>query len=228
MSGRTEARPARSGGSGGDDGVPDAGKARARAAAALRRLGHALMGHEADPALLERVARAAEGVAADLEAGPARQRDVVELKRRMFEVAVPDGARVVHFDECFVSGPYNPLGIAIEVRRDGDEAVAHVEIGPAFEGAPGRSHGGIVAAVFDDVLGYLLTLEHAPGFTGELSVRYLAPTPIRVPLEFRARVVGREGRKLHTEAEARADDEVVARAIATFVLIDPARMRGGS
>jgi hypothetical protein len=116
------------------------------------------MGHDADPALLQRVARAAELVAADLEAGPARTRDVVELKRRMFEVTVPDGARVVHFDECFVSGPWNPLGIAIEVHREGDEAVAQVQLGPAFEGAPGRSHGGIVAAIFDDVLGYLLTL----------------------------------------------------------------------
>jgi acyl-coenzyme A thioesterase PaaI-like protein len=201
---------------------------RARAAASLRRLGHALMAHDAGRSLLERVADAADRVAGELEDAPERTRDLLDLKRRMFDVEVPDGARVVHFDECFVSGPYNPLGIAIEVRRDGDEAVAHVEIGPAFEGAPGRSHGGIVAAVFDDVLGYLLTLEHVPGFTGELSVRYLAPTPIRVPLEFRARVVDREERKLHTEAEARAGDEVVARATATFVLIDPARMRGGS
>lgn len=220
MSGRTEARPARSGGSGGDDGGPDAGMARARAAAALRRLGHALMGHEADPALLERVARAAEGVAADLEAGPARQRDVVELKRRMFEVAVPDGARVVHFDECFVSGPWNPLGIAIEVHREGDEAVADVELGPAFEGAPGRSHGGIVAAIFDDVLGYLLTLYAVPAFTGELAVRYLAPTPIGQPFTVRARLLGRDGRKLYAAGEAVADAVTVASATATFVTIE--------
>ena len=201
---------------------------RARAAASLRRLGHALMAHEAEEELLERVADAAERVAGELEDAPERTRHMLDLKRRMFGVEVPDGARVVHFDECFVSGPYNPLGIAIEVRREGDEAVADVELGPAFEGAPGRSHGGIVAAVFDDVLGYLLTLERVPGFTGELTVRYLAPTPIRVPLEFRARVVGREQRKLHTEAEARSGGEVVARATATFVLIDPARLRGGS
>jgi acyl-coenzyme A thioesterase PaaI-like protein len=200
---------------------------RARAAAALRRLGHALAGHEADADLLDRVAAAADRVAADLEAAPARERDLLELKRRMFEVDVADGERIVHFDECFVSGPWNPLGVAIDVRREGDEAVAHVELGPAFEGAPGRSHGGIVAAIFDDVLGYLLTFTSTPGFTGELAVRYLAATPIEQPLEFRSRVVRREGRKLFCEAEARVagGDEVVARATATFVAIAPDRMR---
>jgi acyl-coenzyme A thioesterase PaaI-like protein len=201
---------------------------RARAAAALRRLGHALSGHEADDALLERVAVAADRVADDLELAPPRQRDLLELKRRMFEVEVADGERVVHFDECFVSGPWNPLGIAIDVHRDGDEAVAQVELGPAFEGAPGRSHGGIVAAIFDDVLGYLLTFTSTPGFTGELTVRFLAATPIGQPLEFRSRVVRREGRKLFCEGEARVaggDRSIVASAHAVFIAIEASRLR---
>ncbi|MEX2505251.1 MAG: PaaI family thioesterase [Egicoccus sp.] len=203
---------------------------RARAAAALRRLGHALIANEADEALLARVAETADRVAADLEGQPPRQRDLLELKRRMFDIGVPDGAAVVHFDECFVSGPWNPMGIAIEVHREGDEAVAEVELGAAFEGAPGRSHGGIVAAIFDDVLGYLLTLRQEPGFTGELTVRYLAPTPIGQPLRFRARVEAVEGRKLRTVGEARVlgpdgEGEVVATARATFVVIDLSRFR---
>jgi acyl-coenzyme A thioesterase PaaI-like protein len=198
---------------------------RARAAAALRRLGHAMMGHDADDQLLERVADAADRVAGDLESAPRRERDFLEMKRRMFDVSVPDGEQIVHFDECFVSGPFNPMGIAIEVHRDGEEAVARVRLGPAFEGAPGRAHGGIVAAVFDDVLGYLLTFEQQPGFTGELTVRYHAPTPIAQPLEFRAWLVEREGRKLRTEAVATAGGEAVATAHATFVVIDPSRFR---
>jgi acyl-coenzyme A thioesterase PaaI-like protein len=198
---------------------------RARAASALRRLGHTLMSHDADHALLVDVALAAERVSERLEQGPTRSRDMATTKRRMFEVDVADGERMVHFDECFVSGPFNPLGIAIEVHREGDEAVAEVELGAAFEGGPGRSHGGIVAAVFDDVLGYLLTLDRTPGFTGELTVRYLAPTPIGQPLVFRARIIGREGRKLFTVAEATADGHLVATASATFVAVDLARFQ---
>jgi acyl-coenzyme A thioesterase PaaI-like protein len=204
---------------------PNADDPRARAAGALRRLGHALIGHEAGVDLLDRVANAADRVAADLERQPTRQRDLLELKRRMFDIEVGDGEPVVHFDECFVSGPWNPLGIAIEVHREGDEAVAEVSLGAAFEGAPGRSHGGIVAAIFDDVLGYLLTLIQEPGFTGELTIRYHAPTPIGQPLEFRARIEGREGRRIETSAEATADGQIVASATATFVVIDPERFR---
>ena len=203
----------------------DADHPRARAAAALRRLGHALMSHEADEDLLDRVARAADQVATDVESGPPRRRDPLRLKQQMFEVDIPDGATFVHFDECFVSGPWNPLGIAIEVHREGDEAVADVTLGAAFEGAPGRSHGGIVAAIFDDVLGYLLTLHRTPAFTGELRVRYLAATPIGQPLTIRGRLLERDGRKLYTAAEASADGEVVASAEATFVTIDPSRLR---
>lgn len=198
---------------------------RARAAAALRRLGHALMAHEASEDLLERVAAAADRVAANLETAPHRERDLAELKRRLFDVEVADGARVSHYDECFVSGPQNPMGVAIEVRRSGDEVVADVHLGPAFEGAPGRAHGGIVAAVFDDVLGYLLTFLHVPAFTGELLVRYLAAVPIERPLRFRGRVTGRDGRKIRTAGEAEADGEVVARATALFITVDPDRIR---
>lgn len=198
---------------------------RARAASALRRLGHVLMSHDADDEMLVDVAVAAERVTAGLEQGRRRARDLEATKRQMFEIDVADGDRMVHFDECFVSGPFNPLGIAIEVHREGDEAVARVELGAAFEGGPGRSHGGIVAAVFDDVLGYLLTLRRTPGFTGELTVRYLAPTPIGRPLVFRARIVGREGRKLFTVAEATADGTLVATASATFVAVSLSRFQ---
>lgn len=194
-------------------------RARERAAAAMRRLGHATMSHEADVELLESIAEAADRVTDRIVAQPPRKRDLLEIKRRMFEVDVAEGERFVHFDECFVSGPQNPMGIGIEVHRDGEEAVAEVTLGAAFEGAPGRSHGGIVAAIFDDVCGYLITLLKTPAFTGSLTVNYLAPTPIGAPLEFRARVQGQEGRRLFIEADAHAGGEVVATAQATFITV---------
>lgn len=199
---------------------------RADAAAALRRMGHALVSHEADDELLRRVAAAAERVTRDLEAAPRRERDLLALKQSMFPQEVPDRERISHFPECFVSGVHNPMGIAIDVFREGDGVVANVELDWAFEGAPGRSHGGIVAAIFDDVLGYLLTVIQEPAFTGELTVRYHAATPIREPLTFRAEVTGREGRRVFTRAEAtREDGSVVASATATFITVDVSHFR---
>jgi acyl-coenzyme A thioesterase PaaI-like protein len=113
------------------------------------------------------------------------------------------------------------MGIGIQVFRDGEDSVAWVELGAAFEGAPGRSHGGIVAAIFDDVLGYLLSIHKQPAFTGELTVRYQAPTPMGERLTFRGRLLDRQGRKLMAEGEATAaDGTIVATATATFIAVD--------
>jgi acyl-coenzyme A thioesterase PaaI-like protein len=196
---------------------------RARAAAALRRFGHTLMEREADDELLERVVTAAERTIAELETAPRRTRDPVRIKRQFFPQRVAEGERIVHFDECFVSGPWNPLGIGMHAEREGDGVRATVRLGAAFEGAPGRSHGGIVAAIFDDVMGYLLTVHEVPAFTGELTVRYLAPTPMGTELTFRSWLVHRDGRRLVTEAEAVAGERRVATASATFIEVDPAR-----
>jgi acyl-coenzyme A thioesterase PaaI-like protein len=193
---------------------------REAAAAAIRRLGHALMAHEVDDDLLAHVAADVTDLAVQAESAGSRRRDLGALRRRMFTTEVGDGDRVVHFDECVVSGPWNPLGIGIEVVRRGDDAVAEVVLGAAFEGGPGMAHGGVVAALFDDVLGYLLTLHRVPGFTGELTVRYHRPTPVGVPLTLRGWVVDRIGRRFLTAGDARADGQVVASASATFVEVE--------
>ncbi|MDQ1446645.1 MAG: hypothetical protein QOI20_3109 [Acidimicrobiaceae bacterium] len=196
--------------------------ARTQAAAALRRLGHALVGHHVDPESLVRLAAHVETWLPELESAPTRRRAVGDMKRRLFEAPIGDGPDLEHFPDCVVSGPANPMGIAVDLHRDGDDAVALVSLGAAFEGAPGRAHGGIVAAVFDDVMGLVLKMVGTPAYTGELTVRYLAPTPIGERLEFRAWLANRDGRKLFIEAEAyRAADRVqVASARAVFIAID--------
>ena len=149
------------------------------------------------------------------------------MKRGLYLDAPADGVRIDHFPDCVISGHANPLGVAIVVHREGDEAVARVRLGPAFEGAPGRSHGGVVAGIFDDVLGNVLTIVGQPAFTAELTVRYLAPTPIGVELEYRGRLARRQGRKLWIDGECRAPDgSVVTSASGLFIAIDFSRLAG--
>lgn len=199
--------------------------AREAAATAVRRLGHALLAHDVDEAHLRRVAEVVTTLAQDTERAERRQRDLDELTHRMFVAEVDDGAAFVHFDECVVSGPWNPLGLGVAVERDGDRVLGRVTLGAAFEGGPGMAHGGIVAALFDDVLGYLLTLHHIPAFTGELTVRYHRPTPVGVPLELRGWIVERETRRLRTAGRLSAQGQLVASATAVFIGIDRARLQ---
>ena len=195
-------------------------EARVEAATLLRRLGHALVGHHVDDDRLLALAAAVRPFVEELEADPARNRAQAGREGSShFEAPPYDGALLEHFPDCIVSGRANPMGVAIEVHRRGEVAEATVTLGPAFEGAPNRSHGGIVAAIFDDVMGYLLSIVKEPAFTGQLTVNYRKPTPMGQQLTFRAWVTGREGRKLYIGADARSGDELVADATGLFVTI---------
>lgn len=201
---------------------------RLAAADALRRLGHAIVAHDAGDAFFERVVAAVDTVLPQIESSPPRRRLPENMKRGLFEGAPPDGSRIDHFPDCVISGHANPLGVAIVVHREGDEAVASVSLGPAFEGAPGRAHGGVVAGIFDDVLGNVLTIIEQPAFTAELTVRYLAPTPLGVELEYRGRLARRDSRKLWIDGECRAPDGTrVAEAHGLFIAIDFSRLGQG-
>ncbi|MEM7285420.1 MAG: PaaI family thioesterase [Actinomycetota bacterium] len=208
------------------DDLPD----RKASAAALNRLSHALVRHRADPRVLRVIAREADRLAAEIEREPVRERRMELLEHPDFEAAL-DGslAELVHEDSAFVdafsdspvSGSANPLSIGLRIGRDGDEAVGKVTLAPGWQGAPGRSHGGVVAAIVDEVLGALLPMIGAMAFTGELTVRYTAPCPLGEELTFRARVAGHEGRKLYLECEGQdAGGVVFAEARSTFITID--------
>ena len=56
-------------------------------------------------------------------------------------------------------------------------------------------------------------------FTGELTLRYLAPCPLGVPLEFRARLDGRDGRKLFISATGRGPDGDFVESTSTFIAV---------
>lgn len=201
-----------------------ASPSRLAAATVLRRLGHAFVGHEIDDALLDRIRVAVERFLPEVEAGAPRSRPVDDMKRRLYESQPADGEGMDHFPDCVVSGMANPMGIAIRVHREGGDAVATVSLESAFEGAPGRAHGGIVAAVFDDTMGFVLSMERTPAFTGRLTVSYLAPTPICQELEFRCRLRERNGRKLLIAGEARHGCDIVAEAEGLFIAIPPERL----
>jgi acyl-coenzyme A thioesterase PaaI-like protein len=203
-------------------------EARVAAAAALRDLNHAFARQDADDRLLHDLAREARVRAAALDAAP--RRDRLALMRAAIDDAgsegFPMGSAGSGFGDRAVAGNANPTSVDVDVEFEEVDVVARFVFGGAFEGAPRRAHGGMVAAVFDDVTGYIIGRLREPAFTGELTVRYEKPVPIETPLEMRARLVDRERRKLFITAECRDRDVVVATCKATYITVDPARFAG--
>ena len=193
--------------------------ARDHAGLAVRDLGHALVGHNNPPELLEMVAMSVEAMAVQLAKGSDRSRPGRDMQNRAAEPLPEDRALIVSHPDRPISGAASPWGVDLEVRRDGDGVVGRCTLRAAHEGPPGRSHGGVVAAVFDDLFGFVLTVNQLAAFTGELSVRYRAGAPLFEPLELRAWMVGRERRKLFIEGEGSSSQGVFATATATFIVL---------
>ncbi len=49
---------------------------------------------------------------------------------------------------------------------------------PEFQGWEGIAHGGIVATILDEVMGWALAAADAWGYTAKLSIAYRRPVPV--------------------------------------------------
>ena len=196
--------------------------ARQRAGAAIRDLGHAFIGRHATVEQIERLAEAVEAINTELWPGAERSRSSTGSTDQ-HSTELPQGRFDHDFDDRPISGRSSPLGLDLKLHRYGDEIEALVTFRSAHEGAPERSHGGVIAALFDDVFGYVLGVIRQPAFTGDLYIRYAAPTPLHVELACRVRLIERSGRKLLMTGELSnpVNGEVVVTAKATFIAVDP-------
>jgi hypothetical protein len=123
-----------------------------------------------------------------------------------------------------VSGRSNPMAppVALKVRRgsprDDIESDYHitgnVTFGPAYEGPPGHVHGGLIAAMFDELLGFA---QLSPGFTAYLHINYRKPTPLNAELHLVAWVDSVERRKRIVKGECYLGDEKLTDAEGLFI-----------
>lgn len=129
------------------------------------------------------------------------------------------------FDQSPMIGLANPLAPPITIYKSGDaSAAATATFGTAYEGPPGSVHGGFVAAAFDEVLGFVQSLGGNPGFTGTLTVKYRAPTPLHTELRFDAQLVRVEERKTFCTSQLHAGEMLCAEAEGIFVKAKPGKL----
>jgi acyl-coenzyme A thioesterase PaaI-like protein len=170
-----------------------------------------------------------------LAAASAQVRAVVELlsqhPRGTFLDAFTRGTidDVTRFaDRGTMVGLSNPMSPPMTMTDDGETVIAHVNFGPPFEGAPGCVHGGLLAAAFDQTLGFLNVARKVGSMTATLSVKYRKPTPLSKPLRIEARVDRVDGRKRWVSAKMYAPttdgDELTAEAEGLFIALDAGKL----
>jgi acyl-coenzyme A thioesterase PaaI-like protein len=187
-----------------------------RLAEALRSLVADVVDHDLTEAQALELLAGVEALAATA-AGPHRP--------RYYETAALEQARAAFVDFSPISGRSHPLAIPMETEwvpgPDGGLGVrARLRIGMAHEGPPHGVHGGVVAAVFDELLGHAQQAHQVRALTATLTVRYRAVTPVDEDLEMFAQVVHASGRRWAGRATCMAGDTLTAEAEALFVGVD--------
>ena len=135
---------------------------------------------------------------------------------------VPEDVEVTFPNDggCFGCSPTHPSGLNLRFRRRGERVLSWYMIADRFHGAPGVAHGGIVAAILDEIscaAVHLVTDRWVT--TGELTVRYERPCPVEQPLDVAAAIVDRtHPRYWVVEAELHRAGERVARSTGKFFL----------
>jgi acyl-coenzyme A thioesterase PaaI-like protein len=134
------------------------------------------------------------------------------------------GARRAYQGHSPLRGAASPIAPPMSVERvegpDGLRMVGRATLSAAYEGPPHGVHGGIVAALFDEILGATMALAPPPGVTGKLEVRYRHVTPLDEELRFEAWVESSKDRRVVIHATCHAGETLTADARGLFVRVD--------
>lgn len=140
----------------------------------------------------------------------------------------PDGV-------CFGCGSKNAHGLQIKSYWDVDDQHIVMTYMPdaRYVGWPALVYGGLISCLVDCHSNWTAMANHyrAEGreagtlpridcVTSLLSVKYIRPTPMGVPLTLKAHVKGEVGRKTHVLCEVYAGDTLTALGNSTFVRVD--------
>ncbi|KZX61192.1 MULTISPECIES: PaaI family thioesterase [unclassified Alcanivorax] len=127
------------------------------------------------------------------------QRDYNGILQRLLagEGSADDVTDLVDFE--ILTGKASPMSPPLELWLDGDRVRGRATFGLAFQGPPGRVHGGVLSLALDMLMAKSQDFVKQIGMTGTLNIRYLAGTPINTPVDFEARLVTLERRKLRCE-----------------------------
>jgi acyl-coenzyme A thioesterase PaaI-like protein len=194
-----------------------------RLAAALRRVSAVVVGKSLSDDEIAAAADELSVLATRLEsvAPPAR--------RTLDQVPDPDGHPQSFFPTSPVIGLANPISPPVEVWSVVDDEGQREIRGRAsfdypYEGPPTCVHGGVIAELFDELLGLANLVVGQAAMTGTLKIRYHRPTPLLAPLDLVARFTGKEGRKVFCWGAIVHEGETTAEADGIFVEVPAGRM----
>lgn len=151
------------------------------------------------------------------ELGQWSQRSYPDILQRLFtgEGSRQDVLDLLDFE--ILTGRATAMGLPLELWLDDGVVRGWGNFGPAFQGPPGRVHGGVISLALDMVMAKTQDFFTSKGFTGTLNIRYQDATPLDRDIDFEARVSRVEGRKLFAEAKVFAGGRQTVQASGIWI-----------
>jgi acyl-coenzyme A thioesterase PaaI-like protein len=201
----------------GPDATHPPGPELRRLADAIRLVTDQVVRTHAGPELLAQAARVVEDAAA-----------LLEPETPAWAPSVPAAPLTQTDPHLFfpfspMVGWYSPLAPPLDCEiRDGT-LFGRARLGAAYEGPPGCVHGGIIAGLFDEVLGIANIAAGHGAMTGTLTIKYRSPTPLHQELHLEGRTDRIEGRKVFARGTLHAGERLCVEAEGVFIEVDRQR-----
>lgn len=127
---------------------------------------------------------------------------------------------VVRYRGCFICGQDNVIGLNLSFHSDGEVTRAKWLPDRRHEGYKGIVHGGLLAAVLDEVMIKAALAKDIRCVTASMEVRYKAPAEVGDELSFEGRMTEQKGRMILTVGSARnSKGVVVAQATGKYMTV---------
>ena len=130
----------------------------------------------------------------------------------------------VEFDgRCFGCGPLNEEGLQLTFLPKGEVSVTEFAVPARYQSWKGVVHGGMVALLLDEAVGWAAWHKGHPGVTGKLEVRYRLPLRVGERIRLTGRVDNVRRTLVHGSAtiERISDGATIAEATATLMEASP-------
>tara|TARA_R110000822_G_scaffold4113_1_gene17552 strand:+ start:200 stop:793 length:594 start_codon:yes stop_codon:yes gene_type:complete len=117
-----------------------------------------------------------------------------------------------------ITGYFNPIAPNLRIWQENNNVYAEGSFGKIHEGPPNCVHGGIISAVYDQVLAFTAIANDLPGLTASLTIKYRKPTPLLTPLRFTTWLEKQKDRQIVIHGECHSGDTLLSEAEGLFIL----------
>lgn len=122
------------------------------------------------------------------------------------------------FPGCFVCGRDNPRGIRLPLWREGEETRGEFDPEKELCGFSGVIHGGVIAAVLDEILWWTTAIEkRCAVVTKSISITYIRPVILGNSYNLAAEASLTDGREITGKAVMKIHGRIFARADGIYV-----------